>query len=262
MLSAVSAPLSPSKTHRDENFPVASLLLSAKVRGHILDFYRFARTADDIADTPDLAVDEKLRRLDGMNDDLRRNAPLWMPYAMTLLQAFRQDVCMHRYQSWDDLVAYCRCSAVPVGRLLLDLHDESSASYAAADSLCIALQILNHLQDCGNDYSHLGRIYLPQDDMKQYGVTEAVLAEPHTTPNLRRLLDHLLEQTAPLLAEAQGLLRTLRSRRLRLEAAVTLTMAEKLAQTLRRHDPLAESVRLSTPQIVVTVITGLKRGWL
>ncbi len=257
---SVSAVQSPSRTHRDENFPVASRLFPAKIRRQILDFYRFARTADDIADHPDLTAAERLQRLDQLDDALRRDHPLWQHHASTLLQAFRQDAQISHYANWDDLVAYCRYSAVPVGRFLLDLHTESAECHAAADCLCIALQIINHLQDCGTDYRRLDRIYLPQEEMKECGATDSMLRESRATSALRQVLDRMLNHVDALLKEAQPLLPALSSRRLRFEAAVTLTMAERLAKKLRCHDPLATTVHLSKIQVLTATAAGLMRG--
>ena len=260
MSLSVSAVQSPSRTHRDENFPVASRLFPARIRRQILDFYHFARTADDLADHPDLTAAERLHRLDQLDDALRHDPPLWHHHASILLQAFRQDAQVNHYANWDDLVAYCRCSAVPVGRFLLDLHNESAKCHAAADCLCIALQIINHIQDCGTDYHRLDRIYLPQKEMKDCGASESMLGEAQITPALRQVLDRMLDRVDALLQEAQPLLPALSSRRLRLEAAVTLTMAERLVKKLRCHDPLASTVRLSKTQMLTTTAAGLIRG--
>jgi squalene synthase HpnC len=165
------------KGHRDENFPVASRLVAAKYRAPILAFYRFARVADDVADHPDLPPPQKLALLDSLEASLvgaSRSEPegvalrgalaerkLTPRHALDLLKAFRLDVTKSRYETWDELIGYCRYSAMPVGRLVLDVHGESQATWRASDSICAALQINNHLQDCGKDYRDLDRVYLP-----------------------------------------------------------------------------------------------------
>jgi squalene synthase HpnC len=160
--------LRSGKGHSDENFPVASWLIDARYRGIILAFYEFVRVADDIADHASLKPDDKLAQLDrleqnllGNGDDNReavrlRNAlaerGLPPRHAQDLLTAFRMDVTKLRYTDWDDLIHYCSYSAMPVGRFVLDVHGESRATWAANDALCAALQINNHLQDCGKDF--------------------------------------------------------------------------------------------------------------
>ena len=167
------------KGHRDENFPVASRVIHPRHRGPILAFYEFVRTADDIADHPSLPPQEKLALLDrleasllGSRDDdavgvaLRAQLDerqLSPRHAQDLLTAFRLDVTKLRYRDWDDLIDYCRYSAMPVGRFVLDVHGESRATWGANDALCAALQIINHLQDCGKDYRALDRVYIPRD---------------------------------------------------------------------------------------------------
>ena len=157
------------KTSRDENFPVASWLLSEERRAPILAYYRFARAADDVADHPTLPPDEKLQLLDRLDEALRgRGArdpeaePLRIQlglrglnprHALDLLDAFRQDVLKTRYADWGELMDYCRLSAAPVGRFVLDVHEEDERLWPASDALCSALQVINHLQDCAKDFA-------------------------------------------------------------------------------------------------------------
>ena len=163
-----SAQLRSGKGSRDENFPVASWLIKRRHRPAILAFYEFVRVADDIADHPSLAAAEKLARLDRLersllgegNDEpegvalaaVLQERGLSPRHAQDLLNAFRLDVTKLRYANWDELIAYCSLSAMPVGRFVLDVHGESRATWPASDALCAALQIINHLQDCGEDY--------------------------------------------------------------------------------------------------------------
>ena len=152
------------KTHRDENFPVASWLIGAERRGPILAFYRFVRAADDVADHPSLPPDRKLALLDGLDAALCGGGPpdpeaeplrlelgqhgLTPKHALDLLKAFRLDVKKSRYANWAELMDYCALSAAPVGRFVLDVHGEDPAIWPASDALCSALQVINHLQDC------------------------------------------------------------------------------------------------------------------
>jgi squalene synthase HpnC len=181
------------KWRSGENFPVGSLLIRRDLRPHVHAFYRFARNADDIADNPALAADEKIRRLDRMaaildgvaGDDSPAATAMRESLAETrmtrqhchdVLRAFRMDATKLRYRDWEDLMAYCRYSASPVGRQLLDLHGESRETWPASDALCSALQVLNHLQDCADDYRLLDRVYLPTTDLAAEGIGVETLA--------------------------------------------------------------------------------------
>ncbi|MDF1791196.1 MAG: squalene synthase HpnC [Thalassobaculaceae bacterium] len=256
------------KTARDENFPVASLLIARSLRPMVLAFYAVARGADDVADDPMLTAAEKIQRLDrieaALNGDLIADdvsaavdagralaaATVSVDHATRLLTAFRRDAVQPRCADWQDLTDYCADSASPVGRFLLDLHGEDPAGYPASDALCAALQILNHLQDCGDDYRTLGRVYLPADWLAAEGVRDADLAAARATPGLRRVLDRCLAGVDALLTEARPLPLHVRSTRLALETAVILALAEALARRLARQDPLARRVRLSKPAML------------
>ncbi len=251
----------------DENFPVGSWLLPARLRHHVAKFYAYARAIDDIADNPKLTAEDKIRRLDRFEraitgqetgdpalataDRLRTSLEetgVTVQHCVDLVAAFRQDAIKLRYDDWDDLLGYCALSANPVGRYLLDLHGEDPAGYPASDALCSALQVINHLQDCGDDYRNLDRVYLPQDWMAAAGVTVAALAEPGSGPGLRQVLDRCLDATAALLERADSLPGQLRSRHLALESAVIVALAHRLVRELRARDPLADRVVLDKGQ--------------
>jgi hydroxysqualene synthase len=174
------------KDRTDENFPVGSWLIRRELRPHVHAFYRFARQADDIADNSALSAEEKLRRLDRMAAVLDgapgEDAPaaqamraslavagITAQHCYDLLRAFRLDATKLRYRDWDDLMMYCRYSASPVGRQVLELHGESRDTWRYSDPLCDALQVLNHLQDCGVDYVALDRVYLPEAELAACG---------------------------------------------------------------------------------------------
>lgn len=263
-----------SKGAGDENFPVGSWLLAADRRPHVAAFYAFARTADDIADDPDLPAAEKLVRLDrlaaaladdegtGVAHRLRRSlAAAGVPavHAFDLLDAFRQDARQARYPDWPSLMAYCQRSAVPVGRFLLDLHGEDRDLWPAADPLCAALQVLNHLQDLGEDRRRLDRIYLPQDWLAAEGAVDGDLDRAEASPELRRVIDRCLDGVDTLLLRSRPLAAALASRRLAAEAAVIQAIAEGLAGCLRRADPLATRVRLGRGGQAAAAATGLCR---
>ncbi len=260
----------------DENFPVGSFLLPARLRPHVARYYAFARAIDDIADNPALAAGDKVARLDRMaaavlgeaGGDLalataeRLRASLaetgvGARRATDLTIAFKQDATKLRYRDWAELVGYCENSANPVGRYLLDLHGEDAAGYPASDALCSALQVINHLQDCADDYRALDRVYLPQDWLAEAGVTVSALDAPAASPGLRQVLDRCLDATEQLMAEARRLPGQLKSRSLAMESAVIVRLAEKLIRALRRRDPLAERVVLSKPQVAACALSGV-----
>jgi squalene synthase HpnC len=250
--------LASGKGHKDENFPVASWLIRPAHRPPILAFYRFARSADDVADHPTAAPEEKLRLLDEMERTLLGeldSAPealmlrrvlkehnLSAQHAMLLLEAFRRDVTKLRYANWDELMDYCRYSAMPVGRFVLDVHGEDRATWPASDALCAALQVINHLQDCAKDYRELNRVYLPEDTMAELGATIDMLNELKARPELLKVISTLARRTEGLLAQSRPFAGQIRDRRLALEVSMIQTFAEDLDRRLVRRDPLSERV--------------------
>jgi farnesyl-diphosphate farnesyltransferase len=177
-----------------------------------------------------------------------------------VLRAFRLDATKLRYRDWDDLMEYCRYSASPVGRQLLDLHGESRDTWPASDALCSALQVLNHLQDCADDYRSLDRVYLPLDLMGEAGITVEDLTAPAAKPGLRLVLDRLLDATDRLIVKAVELPGGVKARGLRWEAATIADLARRLSRRLRRGDPLAQRVALSKGDFAVALVAGIFRG--
>ena len=262
------------KDRDDENFPVGSWLIRRDLRVHVHAFYRFARNADDIADSSVLAADDKLRRLDRMGeildgapgDDSPTAAAMRDSLAETkvtaqhchdVLHAFRQDAIKLRYRDWDDLMDYCRYSAAPVGRQLLDLHGENRDTWPPSDALCSALQVLNHLQDCGDDCRDLDRVYLPLDYLEAAGCSVAALTAPIASSGLRQVLDRLLDSTETLVAAAQGLPPRVQAGGLRRESAAIVALAGRLAHRLRRGDPLASRVKLTKSDFAAAFLSGI-----
>jgi squalene synthase HpnC len=253
--------LRSGKSHRDENFPVASWLIHPRHRAPILAFYQFVRTADDIADHAELKPDAKLALLDQLEADLDgasdRNPEavalrkelaqrgLSPRHAKDLLTAFRLDVTKLRYRDWDDLIGYCTYSAMPVGRFVCDVHGESEKVWPANDALCAALQIINHLQDCQADYRNLNRVYVPQDALAAAGVTVEALGEPRASPALLACLHRLANKTELLLRQADVFPNLVQDRRLGLEIAVIVRLAHHLTGVLMQRDPLSERVHVS-----------------
>jgi squalene synthase HpnC len=264
------------KGHRDENFPVASFLIHPRHRGIILAFYNFVRTADDIADHATLSPDEKLKLLDRMEAGLRgdndedavavrlRHAlaerALSPRHAHDLVAAFRLDVTKLRYRDWDDLIGYCALSAMPVGRFVCDVHGESRAVWPQNDALCAALQIINHLQDCQEDYLNLNRVYVPQDALAESGATVEMLGAKRASPALLDCIHKLAARTERLLRESDDFAVVLADRRLGLEVAVINRLAHRLTGILQQRDPLANPVHLSAPQVLGTTMLGMMKG--
>jgi squalene synthase HpnC len=265
--------LRSGKTHRDENFPVASWIIHPRHRALILAFYNFVRTADDIADHATLPVEEKLRYLDLMEAELLGNgetqkeavnlrrafAERGMPprHARDVLVAFRLDVTKLRYETWDDVIDYCRYSAMPVGRFMLDVHGESPSTWAASDALCAGLQINNHLQDCAKDYKNLNRIYLPRDALAASGATVEMLGEAKSPPALLKCLQALALRTEALLDEGKSLAADVKDFRLGLEISVIQAFADKIVNMLKVRDPLSERVHLSPVELLLQSFGGM-----
>jgi farnesyl-diphosphate farnesyltransferase len=263
------------KGRHDENFPVGSKLIGARYRAPIHAFYAFARNADDIADSTELPPQEKIRRLDVMEDVLLARRGTGSPsalalreslattgmatsYATDLLIAFRRDAVKTRYATIDELYDYCNYSAVPVGRYVVDLHGESHECHSPSDALCIALQVLNHLQDCAKDLAQLDRCYLPQSLLDHFGATVEDLRLPSETPAMRRVFITLLDRVNRLNHAASELPEVVRNRRLRLETGVIHGLSERLAKRLWKQDPIAGRVKLSRTDGIFSVLSSLQ----
>ena len=259
-----------------ENFPVGSCLLPSHLRTHIALYYRFARTIDDIADNSQISADEKLSRLDGFAKSIRGDDVSTPEYAtghqmrqslaetnvtekhcLDLIAAFKQDAIKHRYQNWGELVDYCLLSAAPVGRYLIDLHGGTEDGYGPSDALCIALQVINHLQDCKEDFLEMDRVYIPADWMATYGVKVESLNQPSLSDPFRQVLGKVIQATADLMTEAYKLPDGLYSRRLAMESQVIINVADSLIDLLKDRDPLVERVKLSKSAYVWCVARGI-----
>jgi squalene synthase HpnC len=274
-MMAEVADLSSGKGHHDENFPVGSFLIAPRHRGVILAFYRFARAADDVADNPAARPSEKLRLLRemgttllGENDTSAEAAALRQQlkerdltpqHGLDLLEAFSRDVTKLRYADWSDLMDYCRYSANPVGRFVLDVHGEPRSTWAANDALCSALQVINHLQDCAEDYLNLDRVYIPLDAFSAAGIGPEALGEKRASPALRGVISNLARQTQTLLAEAKPFSAQINDRRLALEVGVIQAFAEDLARKLIRNDPLSERVHHRKLDLIAPGLLALSR---
>ncbi len=265
--------LRSGKTHRDENFPVASWIIHPRHRALILAFYNFVRTADDIADHSALGEHDKLRLLDLLEAELegrgdsqpeavnlrRALAERSMPprHALDVLIAFRMDVTKLRYENWDEVIHYCRYSAMPVGRFMLDVHGESTSTWTASDALCAGLQINNHLQDCGKDYRNLNRVYLPRDALAAAGASVEALGETRASPPLLQCLHSVAVRTQALLNESKSLSTEVRDFRLGLEISVIQAFADKIVRMLKVRDPLSQRVHLGPLELLAYSLGGV-----
>src|SRR5215472_4932468 len=268
-----AAELRSGKTHRDENFPVASWIIHPRHRALIFAFYNFVRTADDIADHATLPAEEKLRYLDlleaellGKGDSQKEAVTLRQAlaaramsprHALDVLIAFRMDVTKLRYENWDEVIHYCRYSAMPVGRFMLDVHGESTSTWAASDALCAGLQINNHLQDCAKDYKNLNRVYLPRDALATAGATVEMLGEAKSPPALLQCLHALAVRTESLLGESKRLSAEVKDLRLGIEISVIQAFADRIVRMLKVRDPLSERVHLSPLELVGYSLAGI-----
>lgn len=267
--------VSSGKGAKDENFPVGSLLISRKLRPHVQAYYNFARVIDDIADSEMLSSEEKVKRLNGMQAVLCDDVPapdradvqaarylrnslletgVSFDTATDLLIAFRQDAVKNRYETFAELLEYCRYSANPVGHYLLDLHKENADIRPAADALCTSLQILNHLQDCRSDLIRLDRCYIPLDMLRAENVDVQAVKDEGTISGLRNVFDYILDYIDDLNREAEQLIRLTSNRRLRMESSVILTLACSLTEHLRKEDPLATRVKLNYKDAIKAVL--------
>ena len=272
-------PLKPStKTKNDENFPVTTVFIPFRLRKHVHLFYNCARTADDIADSIKLTTKQKtffLKHIDGVlkgteNCDKnskfaflhRRSAEetgVTVEHARHLLQAFMMDVSKSRYRNWSELINYCQYSAAPVGRYLLDLHGCKKQSQKGTDSLCIALQILNHLQDCKIDYVSLNRVYIPEEFFKIYETDVTVLGAQNTDVNFRRVLNKILTRTDELILVAKKEAWKISHRGFRFQTGIIIAISENLSKELRKRDPISERVELTKTQYLFCFLKGFWR---
>ncbi len=277
MTNAVETP--SGKGAQDENFPVAQLF-PASLRPAITCYYAFARAIDDVADNPNLPADEKIRRLDEFDHSLtngsdnpaymkgtavralfaEKNIPL--SHARDLIVAFKQDAVKLRYKDWNDLIGYCLNSASPVGRFLLDLHQEDRKAYIQSDALCNALQVINHLQDCKADFTQMNRVYIPEPWLHEAGIDVSALAASKASSNLRSVLNRCLDGVDQLMIIARELPYLMKNPQLARNCQVIVMIADKLAHKLRLEDPIAGRVQLNKFQFLAFLLRGfIKMSW-
>jgi squalene synthase HpnC len=261
------------KGARDENFPVASVLIAPRHRPAVMAFYTVARMADDVADNPALSAEDKLRQLalieaslTGADDAVAEAAHLRRVLAARdlsdihireLLEAFRRDAVQSRYADWDELMDYCRYSAAPVGRFMLDVHGEPRSAWPASDALCAALQVINHLQDCAEDYREIDRVYVPLDALSSAGLDVSALGEARASPALRGVIAALARRTGGLLETSRRLGPGVADLRFSMDIGVIQAIAERLARRLMVCDPLSERVHLSPVEALGSALAGV-----
>jgi len=239
-------------TNHYENFPVISILIPKHLRKHLAVIYQFARTADDIADEGNKSPEKRMEELNNFENDftgsLKYNfkSEFWAAlrntiiekkltpkYFYDLLKAFKHDVQIKRYNSFEDVLFYCRHSANPVGRLILELfniRDESLNQYS--DKICTALQLANFYQDVSLDIKK-GRIYIPLDEMKKFDVDENVFVQKENNVNFKELIRHQVERTRTLFNEGKKLIQHL-PLRLRFEITWTVLGGEKILDKIEK----------------------------
>jgi len=264
--------LASGKGHRDENFPVASVLIAGRHRPVVMAFYRVARMADDVADHPTVPAETKLAELIAIERSLT-GAAVTVPaavalrdvlaergitqkHALDLLTAFKRDVTQNRYADWADLMDYCRFSAAPVGRFMLDVHDEAKATWPASDALCAALQVINHLQDCGKDYRQIDRVYIPADALEAAQVSVSALGESTASPALIGVIRDLARRTERLLDDAASLAGQVSDLRLALEIGVIHRLARSNITRLLTRDPLSQRVHPTSGEALADALRG------
>ncbi len=211
-----------------ENFPVISRLAPKRLRKHIAVIYAFSRVADDIADEGSDTPEERIKKLDDYENKLKRclkndfDGAFWRALKNTidefsieeehffnLLSAFRQDITKTRYSNFEELLEYCRRSANPVGRIMLRLfHIKNPECYKYSDKVCTALQLVNFYQDISVDYKK-GRIYIPEDEMRQFGIDEKSFTERASGGNFRELMKFQLKRNLKLFMEGSYLIEIL-----------------------------------------------------
>jgi squalene synthase HpnC len=267
------------KNASTENFPVGSCLIRPDLRPHVHAFYIFARAADDISDNPLLEPMDKIARLNrfatALLDDRISDVPSVIPlrdslkatgvspqHSLDLLAAFKRDATQLRYPDWSDLMEYCRYSASPVGRHVLALHGIGEEAWPPNDALCSALQVINHIQDCADDYRELDRVYIPQDMLASRNGVLTDLQNARSTPGLRATLHAMLDRLEPMLLTARLLPSAVPDARLKMETSVICVLAERLVKLLRIRDPLCDNVKLGKLAVLAATFTGIVRAWI
>ena len=269
--------LMSGKSYSDENFPVASFLMKKKIRSVVRVFYFFARMADDIADHQTLSSNQKKKILLFFDNAISKSKktnnkvldkmiakfkelPSGKKYSRNLLKAFIMDASNKKYKNWNDLLYYCKFSANPVGRFVIDAVNERKnieKIYEASDSLCTALQIINHIQDCKKDFKELNRVYIPESFFKKYSLDKKILRKSKSIENFERLKIEIVDNVLVSLRKTKLGLRKIQSWRLRKETLIILNIAKRLCNLLKINDPLEKQIKLSRIDFIFCFFKGI-----
>ncbi len=237
-----------------ENFPVISFLIPRNLRKHIAIIYQFARNADDFADEDNLTSEIRIKKLntfeknfvEALKGNYKNNFwealentirifNLTPQYFSDLLTAFKQDIAQHSYETKQDLMNYCKYSANPVGRIILEFFDIRDAeSFEYSDAICTALQLTNFYQDISIDYLK-SRIYIPKEDMRKFGVTEKIFELKENNSNFKKLLNYEITETEKLFREGKKLLNKL-PLKLKYEITWTILGGEKILRKIKKNN--------------------------
>ena len=270
------------KSFKDENFPVASFLINFEIKEFIRIFYFFARTADDIADHEKLKPAEKLKLLNFFDDSIKKEEKTDLivinnlirsfkkigfakEYSRNLLKAFKLDAKKKRYKNWDELIYYCKYSANPVGRFFVDLCYQKKKKklvnrkkiLSASDNLCTSLQIINHLQDCKDDFKKNNRIYLPDSLFKKYSVDISSLNKKKSSEKFSMLKDEVISNTEFLLNNSKDGLKMIDIWKLKKETLIIFNIAKRLCFLLKNNDLLEKKIKLSRIDLIFCFIKGI-----
>ena len=262
-----------------ENFPVASRLLPKHLRQPIAVIYAFARRADDFADEGQLSNDERLALLNDFSNkldsiekgkeiddttfialaDVIKQHQLPVSLFHDLLTAFKMDVTKERYANFGEVMQYCRYSANPVGRLLLHLNKETSPqSLGYSDAICSALQLTNFLQDISQDLKESNRIYIPQDEMAQFGVSEDDIRNNVTNQASQKLIEYQIRRTAKLMQSGAPLGKVLKGR-MGLELRMTIMGGSRILYKLnQQYDDVFSRPRLNKWDIAWVIYKAIR----
>ena len=269
--------LMSGKSHSDENFPVASFLMKKNIRNIVRKFYHFARMADDIADHQNLSSNQKMQILKYFDNTILKKKqtnnkilndiilkfkeiPSGKKYSRNLLKAFKMDASNKKYKKWNDLLYYCKFSANPVGRFVIDVVNEKQdveKIYKASDNLCTALQIINHIQDCKKDFKLLKRVYIPDSLFKKYSLDKEILNKDKSIESFRKLKIEIIDNVLESLKNTKLGLLKIRSWRLRKETLIILNIAKRLCYLLKRNDPLEKTIKLSGIDFIFCFFKGI-----
>lgn len=262
------------KTINDEDYPIGSKFLRAEHRHAIHTFYHFARAMDNIVDDPNLVELDKEARIQGYTNALMgsesdpdykaglemyqmlKEKSLSMVHPRGLIRAFLMDIRKDRYSTWQEVIDYSLLSTAPVGRFYLDLFKESPLLWGLSDGVCVSIQVLNNLRDLAKDYKELNRVYLPGDWMAEATATDAMIGEKTLSPELRHVLNRVLDEVDRQLLTSEVLISEIQNNRLALEISILHSLIKSLSKKVRAGDVLVQEISLSKNDRIFGVIKG------